>query len=130
MPEQWRPIPGYAGLYEVSDEGRVRSLPRSHPYKGTTRTVAGRVLKLGTDSRGYRTVQLYSGGRSTRKPFWVAVLVALLGWRFVTTTVSKRITGSAASDTTPMPATKRIRNGTGHIEKESASTSQNLRSWM
>ena len=23
--EQWRPVPGYEGLYSVSDQGRVRS---------------------------------------------------------------------------------------------------------
>jgi hypothetical protein len=28
MTEQWRPIPGFEGSYEVSDRGRVRSLPR------------------------------------------------------------------------------------------------------
>jgi NUMOD4 motif/HNH endonuclease len=28
--EEWKPVPGYEGLYEVSDHGRVRSLPR--PY--------------------------------------------------------------------------------------------------
>lgn len=26
--EEWRPIPGYEGAYEVSSHGRVRSLPR------------------------------------------------------------------------------------------------------
>ena len=28
MPELWQPIEGYEGFYEVSDQGRVRSLPR------------------------------------------------------------------------------------------------------
>lgn len=35
--EEWRSISGYEGLYEVSDLGRVRSLPRA--------TTKGRVLK-------------------------------------------------------------------------------------
>jgi len=35
--EQWTPVPGYKGLYEVSDQGRVRSLDR--PHQG------GRVLR-------------------------------------------------------------------------------------
>lgn len=29
MSEQWRPIAGYEGIYEVSDQGRVRSLDRT-----------------------------------------------------------------------------------------------------
>ena len=29
--EQWRPVVGFEGLYEVSDLGRVRSLPRETP---------------------------------------------------------------------------------------------------
>jgi len=36
-PERWLPIAGYEGMYEVSDLGRVRSLPRFH--------AGGRVLK-------------------------------------------------------------------------------------
>lgn len=28
MIEEWRAIPGYEGFYEVSDQGRVRSLDR------------------------------------------------------------------------------------------------------
>jgi len=32
MSEMWRPIPGYEGLYEVSDHGRVRSLDRVSTY--------------------------------------------------------------------------------------------------
>jgi len=31
-PERWLPIPGYEGLYDVSDQGRVRSW---HPWHGT-----------------------------------------------------------------------------------------------
>ena len=32
MKEEWRPIPDFEGLYEVSDQGRVRSLARSGRY--------------------------------------------------------------------------------------------------
>jgi NUMOD4 motif len=29
MPEDWKPIPGYEGLYEVSTQGRINSSHRS-----------------------------------------------------------------------------------------------------
>jgi hypothetical protein len=40
--ERWLPVPGFEGLYEVSDEGRARSLPRA--VSSTSR--AGRVYAL------------------------------------------------------------------------------------
>lgn len=47
-PEQWRPVVGHEGHYEVSDHGRVRSLPRTvADSRGHTRTYKGRVLKDG-----------------------------------------------------------------------------------
>ena len=54
--EEWRPIFGYEGVYEVSDHGRVRSLPRDG--------LAGSILQGHQDKRGYRRVQLCQrGGR-------------------------------------------------------------------
>lgn len=47
--ELWRPVVGWEGLYEVSDQGRVRSLPRT--------TTKGRVLKLRL-AEGYPAVSL------------------------------------------------------------------------
>lgn len=51
MNEIWKPVPGYEGRYEVSDQGRVRSLPRDVEIRmvcGTmhTRHYKGRVLSL------------------------------------------------------------------------------------
>lgn len=37
MGERWLPVPGYEGIYEVSDEGRVRSLPRVDAQGGMRR---------------------------------------------------------------------------------------------
>ena len=50
MSEVWKAIPGYEGKYEVSDQGRVRSLPHDVPYKCrygkiVTLHVNGMVLK-------------------------------------------------------------------------------------
>jgi len=64
-PERWLPVGGYEGLYEVSDLGRVRSLPRFH--------AGGRVLKPGT-SGPRAMVGLCRDGRS--RTFAVHILVA------------------------------------------------------
>lgn len=45
--EIWRDVPQWDGLYQVSNRGRVRSLPRT-TYRATTHSpyrVAGRVLR-------------------------------------------------------------------------------------
>lgn len=50
-PDEWRAVPGYEGLYEVSSLGQVRSL--DDPARGRK----GRVRKLYYD-RGHWDVQL------------------------------------------------------------------------
>ena len=71
MIEEWRPIEGYEGLYEVSNTGRVRSLDK---YDSMNRFLRGRILRLFTDGLGYLRAQLYSN--SKRKSFLVHRLVA------------------------------------------------------
>jgi hypothetical protein len=63
--EEWRAIPGYEGLYEVSDQGRVRSLDRDWgpDSRGRRRPRRGKMLRPSTAS-GYPVVVL--AGRSTR----------------------------------------------------------------
>lgn len=58
MSESWRAVVGYEGAYEVSDLGRVRSLP------GGQRK--GRVLKSVTAGRGYLTIQTCIEGQIRR----------------------------------------------------------------
>lgn len=53
--EIFKPIVGYEGLYEVSNYGRVRSLPR--------RCTKGKVLKPGLVSGGYCGVVLSKDGK-------------------------------------------------------------------
>lgn len=74
MEEEWRPIPGYEGLYEASNLGKIRSIDREirHSKNGTL-TLKGRVLKLGIDKDGYLQVQLNKNGRG--KTFRVHRLV-------------------------------------------------------
>lgn len=71
--ENWRPIPGYEGFYEVSDLGNVRSLRRVVSGK----TYQGRPIKACRVSDGRPGVKLYRGGAATRKNFGVHRIVAL-----------------------------------------------------
>lgn len=73
--ERWKPIPGYEGVYEVSDLGRVRSLDRIEEYQridqysGRIITVhrrrRGKVLRPGRMSGGHLSVALGRGGTRT-----------------------------------------------------------------
>lgn len=57
--EEWRPVLGYEGMYEVSDLGRVRSVERRVPYKGGWRDLPGKVLRQTlTSGTGYPKVAL------------------------------------------------------------------------
>lgn len=62
--EIWKEIPGYEGLYEVSNKGRVRSLYR---YK--------KLLKPSPITSGYLTVELWKDKR--RKRIGIHRLVAM-----------------------------------------------------
>ena len=64
--EVWRDITGYEGYYQVSSEGRVKSLKR----KGRRKE---RILKQVSSSSGYLTVPLCAGGK--RKTFLLHRLV-------------------------------------------------------
>lgn len=56
MNEMWMPVNGFESLYEVSNMGRVRSLPR--------KTTRGKILKPSIDKDGYYRVNLVDDGRS------------------------------------------------------------------
>jgi len=50
--ERWLPVQGYEGRYEVSDHGRVRSLPRYRRGKsGCLVPVLGKIMALTTKKR-------------------------------------------------------------------------------
>lgn len=57
--ERWLPVVGYEGYYEVSDRGRVRSLPRL-TRKGNLQD--GRILRPSGRKSGYRRVDLWVNG--------------------------------------------------------------------
>src|SRR5690625_4944484 len=57
--EVWKPVIGYEGYYEVSSLGRVRSLDRHiEKSNGVVQFWKGRMVKLGTDKDGYKTLTL------------------------------------------------------------------------
>lgn len=57
MEEEWRPVKGYEGLYEVSNMGRVKSLHTSQ----------GRILKQYTKDNEYMKVNLSKDGTCNTK---------------------------------------------------------------
>ena len=61
--EVWRDIEGFDGLYQVSNQGRVKSLERKVPKGDGERTVKERFLKPSDDGRGYLRVALCAGGK-------------------------------------------------------------------
>jgi len=70
MLTQWKPVPGYP-LYEVSDHGKVRSVPRTSARS----RARGKPLKAQL-TRGYRYVGLYrDGGTRPHRRIKVSVLV-------------------------------------------------------
>ena len=67
--EQWKPIPGFEGLYEVSTCGRVRTVRRQGSRGG--------ILKQ-TTLHGYRMLALCKDGKYTRMGAHRAVALAFI----------------------------------------------------
>lgn len=60
--DMWKAIAGYEGIYEVSTDGLVRSVPRLRKAKGNHTLgdkVQGRILKAQLNRKGYEKVRLY-----------------------------------------------------------------------
>ncbi len=72
MNERWLPVPGYEGLYEVSDFGNVRSLHRSFRPR-----IRGNLLTPAMSGR-YLMVVLY---REKRRKSWLIHQLVLLAFR-------------------------------------------------
>lgn len=73
LDETWRPVPGYEGRYEVSDQGRVRSLwAIGGNYKRRRQTPL--LLKSPVNAHGYKTVNLRG---AVSRPYEVHRLVCL-----------------------------------------------------
>lgn len=80
--ERWLPVVGYEGLYEVSDQGRVRSVDRVVTFKdGRNRRAPGRILKLIPRDGNYVVVSLFENNRGTQVLVQHLVLAAFVGPR-------------------------------------------------
>lgn len=63
--EEWKPVTGYEGRYEVSTEGSVRSL------------LSRKILRTSSNKRGHLRVKLYAGGHGSGRTLLVHRLVML-----------------------------------------------------
>lgn len=83
--ENWKAIAGYEGYYEVSDQGRVRSLDRTVNFAdGRQRFYAGRMCNSKAHEAGYPLVLLSRG-------------VALKRWALVHQLVAEAFLGPCPS---------------------------------
>lgn len=75
--EIWKEIPGYEGVYEVSDFGRVRSSKNktTKSIRSGERKWKQRILRLKTDKNGYKRISLWKNKQP--KDFLVHRLVAM-----------------------------------------------------
>lgn len=70
MNERWRDVVGFEGEYQVSDQGRVRSLDRERDnlLTGGVSVIPGRVLKGRKNRGGYAQVNLSVRQKTTTRP--------------------------------------------------------------
>lgn len=72
--ETWKPVPGYEGFYEISDQGRVRRIAG-----GGHGTQPGRILNPKPDKYGYIRVRLSRNGHERDYAAHRLVLLAFVG---------------------------------------------------
>lgn len=79
---EWRAVPRYEGIYEVSDAGWVRSVDRVvHFADGRVRQYRGQVLADYNDGNGYPKVTLKNKDRGARVHVHVLLAAAFIGPR-------------------------------------------------
>ena len=79
--EKWKDIPGFEGLYQVSDCGRVRSIDRVTTNKNGRKSLyRGKILKQITDNSAldYYVVNLSKNGKQTKMKVHRLVAMAFL----------------------------------------------------
>ncbi len=77
---EWKDIKGYEGLYQISSDGRVKSLPFLQRYthwitgKELFRQTKERILTVNIINSGYAVIQLWKNDKA--RPFLIHRLVA------------------------------------------------------
>lgn len=61
--EKWKEVKGYEGLYEVSDKGRVKSVPRYVDTTMNCRHYVSTILTPSHNDSGYNVVNLTKNGK-------------------------------------------------------------------
>lgn len=109
MSEVWKAVPGFEGFYEVSDTGRVRSLPRVVVCSdGKEKFYRGRVLRPGPRPSGHLTVSLCGDSHNVH----TLVLTAFVGPRPTPTTIARHLDGNEQNNRVGnLEWSNRVRNG-------------------
>lgn len=82
MSEQWKPVVGFEGLYEVSDAGRVRGVDRETiGSNGARHVTKGRIIYAHKMPTGYWFVVLHRDNCREPRPIHQLVLKAFVGPR-------------------------------------------------
>ncbi|HJU45702.1 MAG TPA: NUMOD4 motif-containing HNH endonuclease [Chitinophagaceae bacterium] len=64
--DQWKPVNGYEGLYEISQDGNIRSIERIVVTRsGVKRKLKGKLIKSRTNNCSYVEVRLSKNGIDT-----------------------------------------------------------------
>jgi len=80
--EQWKPVYGYEGIYEVSSHGRVRSVDRTVTYSGgRVRRLKGKVRRTPLNQDGYQVVKLCIHGKCQTRYVHSLVAESFIGAR-------------------------------------------------
>jgi hypothetical protein len=79
--EEWRPVYGYEGHYEVSSLGRVRSVDRTvaGPHDGARWRLRGKLMRPTPWRKGYLGINLSKDGKQRRFQVHRLVLEAFVG---------------------------------------------------
>lgn len=80
--EDWRPVVGYEGLYDISNFGNVYSVPRVVTRSnGVPQTIKGGLLNPCLDGFGYPTVTLRKNAKPKQFRVHTLLLTAFVGER-------------------------------------------------